>query len=208
MRKAKGSDLKSQVLKQILAAPQTQVWTASDFVGVGSRSALDKVLQRLVATGELRRIDRGLYDRPARNELTGKTTVPLLEGVAARLSEFIAEDGRVAIDDADPDGQTLLVFYPSIIPAENDYIRPTVRVECGAKSALDPHRATTVRPYIAEDVPALNISVENVTTIEPVRSFWDKAVIAHGLRRWFENSGRASARRTANFETLLRPALP
>jgi hypothetical protein len=32
----------------------------------------------------------------------------------------------------------------------------------------------------------LDISVPGITTIEPVRSFWDKAVIAHGLRRWYE----------------------
>src|SRR5262245_20382412 len=54
---------------------------------------------------------------------------------------------------------------------------------------LDPHGETTVRPYITEDVPALKILVPGVTTIEPVRSFWDKAVIAHGLRRWFEIRG-------------------
>jgi Nucleotidyl transferase AbiEii toxin, Type IV TA system len=88
----------------------------------------------------------------------------------------------VELDDADPDGQTLLAFYPSIIPAENDYIRTAVRIECGAKSALDPHGDTTVRPYITEDVPTLKIVVPGVTTIEAVRSFWDKVVIAHGLR--------------------------
>jgi hypothetical protein len=76
MRKAKGTDLKTHVLKQILESAQNQVWTASDFAALGARAALDKVLQRLVATRELRRIDRGLYDRPTRNELTGKATVP------------------------------------------------------------------------------------------------------------------------------------
>lgn len=113
----------------------------------------------------------------------------LRDGVAARLEEFCGNAGKVILDDSDRDGQTLLVFYPTIIPAETDYSRPAVRIECGAKSALDPHRETTVRPYIGADVPALDILVPGVTTIEPVRSFWDKAVIAHGLRRWFEIRG-------------------
>lgn len=113
----------------------------------------------------------------------------LRDGVAARLEEFAGKAGKVILDDTDPDGQTLLVFYPNIIPAETDYTRPAVRIECGAKSALDPHRDTMVRPYITADVPALDILVPGVTTIEPVRSFWDKAVIAHGLRRWFEIRG-------------------
>jgi len=43
-----------------------------------------------------------------------------------------------------------------------------------------------IRPYVAEELAELNISVTGVTTIEPTRSFWDKAVIVHGLRRWFE----------------------
>lgn len=112
----------------------------------------------------------------------------LREAVGARLAEF-APEGRVEPDDTDPDRQTLLVFYPSITPADSDYIRPAVRIECGAKSALDPHREITVRPYVAEETTELDISVTGVTTIEPVRSFWDKAVIAHGLRRWHEIRG-------------------
>lgn len=113
----------------------------------------------------------------------------LREGVSARVVQFVPEESRVEVDDTDPDGQTLLVFYPSITPADSGYIRPAVRIECGAKSALDPHEETTVRPYVAEETDELNISVPGVTTIEAVRSFWDKAVIAHGLRRWYEIRG-------------------
>lgn len=113
----------------------------------------------------------------------------LREGVAARLAEFVPNGGKVELDDADPDGQTLLVFYPSLALDDSGYIRPAVRIECGAKSALDPHRETTIRPYIAEETVELDISVPGVTTLEPVRTFWDKAVIAHGLRRWYEIRG-------------------
>src|SRR5260370_28947365 len=37
--------------------------------------------------------------------------------------------------------------------------------------------------------PELNISVPGVTAIEPPRTFWDKIVIVHGLRRWHEIRG-------------------
>ena len=59
------SDLRSRLLARIDTTP-TEVWTPSDFADLGSRAAVDKTLQRLVAAGELRRIDRGLYDRPRR----------------------------------------------------------------------------------------------------------------------------------------------
>jgi len=103
MRKAKGTDLKTQVIKQILDSAQSQVWTASDFAALGSRAALDKVLQRLVATRELRRIDRGLYDRPTRNQLTGKATVPdyreVIQAVARRDKVRLLLDGMTAAND-------------------------------------------------------------------------------------------------------------
>jgi hypothetical protein len=103
MKKPKGSELKTHVLQQILSAPQNEVWTASDFGELGSRSAIDKALQRLVATRDLRRIDRGLYDRPTKNELTGKPTVPdyraVLRAVARRDKVRLLVDGMTAAND-------------------------------------------------------------------------------------------------------------
>jgi predicted transcriptional regulator of viral defense system len=69
------SDIGSQIIDRI-GKPSTEVWTASDFADLGTRTAIDKALQRLAATGELRRIDRGLYDRPSLNRLTGKPNDP------------------------------------------------------------------------------------------------------------------------------------
>jgi hypothetical protein len=114
---------------------------------------------------------------------------PLRETLAAHIKAFVLKDGRIELDPEDADGQTLLVWYPAITASEPGYVRPVVRIECGAKSALDPHRDVLIRPYIAEDVPQLGISVSDVTTIEPPRTFWDKIVIVHGLRRWFEIRG-------------------
>jgi Nucleotidyl transferase AbiEii toxin, Type IV TA system len=59
----------------------------------------------------------------------------------------------------------------------------------GAKSALDPHQPVAIRPYIAEQAAGLDFAVVNVTTIGAGRTFWDKMVIAHGLRHWFERRG-------------------
>lgn len=37
---------------------------------------MDKALQRLAKLGALRRVDRGLYDKPSTNALAGKPTRP------------------------------------------------------------------------------------------------------------------------------------
>jgi hypothetical protein len=114
---------------------------------------------------------------------------PLREALSTLVAEATDGAGRVEVDAADPDGQTLLLWYPEAEPRDDAYVRPVVRIESGAKSALDPNRLALIRPYIADDVVDLDLSVPDVVTIEPGRTFWDKIVIAHGLRRWHERRG-------------------
>jgi hypothetical protein len=92
-------------------------------------------------------------------------------------------------DPDDGDKQTLLFWYPSVTASRADYIRSTVKIESGAKSALDPHTSATVTPYIANDLNELDFSVPNVTTVKPERTFWDKIIILHGLRQWHDRRG-------------------
>ena len=61
---------------------------------------------------------------------------------------------------------------PSLL-ATGDYIRSAVKIESGAKSALDPHVAATVAPYVAQDLSDLTLQATNVTTVKPERMFWD-----------------------------------
>ncbi|MDD2467817.1 MAG: DUF6088 family protein, partial [Desulfobulbus sp.] len=70
------SNLKSSILAQIDAAGPGHVWVPADFAQLGNRNVIDKTLQRMVLAGELRRIDRGLYDRPKLNSLTKRPTSP------------------------------------------------------------------------------------------------------------------------------------
>ena len=65
-------------------------------------------------------------------------TGPLREFLQVQISEATGGAGRIEVDTTDPDGQTLLVWYPEIEPRDEAYVRPAVRIESGAKSALDP----------------------------------------------------------------------
>jgi len=92
------------------------------------------------------------------------------------------------LDPQDPDAQTLLFWYPSVTAA-SDYVRSAVKIEAGAKSALDPNVRAGVRPYVADDLPGVDLAVGDITTVTAERTFWDKVVILHGTRRWFERRG-------------------
>lgn len=105
-------------------------------------------------------------------------------------SELKGTQFKIEIDDDDPDGQSLLFHYPSAFDAsEEPYVRRVVKIESGAKSALDPHVTKSVTPYVADDAEEFDLSVPNVVTIKPERTFWDKIIILHGQRHWFENRG-------------------
>lgn len=95
----------------------------------------------------------------------------------------------VALDLSDPSQQTLLIHYPSVTNNTDDYIIPTIKIECGAKSALDPHQLATIKPYISEELPHTNFDINNVITINAERTFWDKIIILHGIRRWYDLKG-------------------
>lgn len=132
--------------------------------------------------------DRRLEDiRKACQIFIGGALKIQLEGLASKLP--VSDDPlHVVPDDDDADGQTLLIQYPAV--ADHDpYVRPAVKIEAGAKSALDPHTPLTVRPYISNDLPGFDLTVPNVTTVDPVRTFWDKVLILHSLRRSFEDRG-------------------
>ena len=105
-----------------------------------------------------------------------------------RASGLDAGAARVEADEADPDGQTLLIWYPAATP-RSDYVRAAIKIESGAKSALDPNTEVPIKPYVDNDLPALDLTVPAVRTVDPERTFWDKVVILHGLRRWFDKRG-------------------
>ena len=94
--------LRSQLLARVATQPD-QVWVPGDFSDLGNRPAIDKTLQRLVASGDLRRIDRGLYDRPRINDLTGRPTVPdyraVIRAVTRRDQARALIDGMTAANE-------------------------------------------------------------------------------------------------------------
>ncbi|MCO5066505.1 MAG: DUF6088 family protein [Rhizobiaceae bacterium] len=96
------TDIRTRVLARIQANPD-EVWTPGDFAHLGARAAIDKTLQRLAAAKELRRIDRGLYDRPRTNSLTGRATVPdyraVIRAVTRRDNARAVIDGMTAAND-------------------------------------------------------------------------------------------------------------
>ncbi len=97
------SDIKGAIQRRVDDDPQRKVWIVADFLDLGSRDAVDKALQRLAAAGQLRRIDRGLYDRPNWNRLTQTSNPPdprgVIDAIARRDQIRVLVDGMTAAND-------------------------------------------------------------------------------------------------------------
>ncbi|WP_035531806.1 DUF6088 family protein [Paraburkholderia sacchari] len=122
------NDLKTQIVSHIEASDTGRVWVPADFSNLGSRDAVDKALQRLVAAGRLRRIDRGLYDRPKINSLTKKATAPdyraVIDAIARRDQLRLMVDGMTAANDL---GLTDAV--PAMVTIHTDARRRSIQLD-------------------------------------------------------------------------------
>lgn len=103
MLAASTQTLPALIEARIVQRSATAVWTPVDFLDLGPRDAVDKALQRLARAGKIRRIDRGLYDSPRTNALTGRPTVPdyraVLDALARRDQARMLIDGLTAAND-------------------------------------------------------------------------------------------------------------
>jgi Family of unknown function (DUF6088) len=98
-----GIDLKDSITDRMATRAPFGVWVPADFADLGRRGAVDQVLHRLVRAGMIRRITRGLYDKPNLNALTGKSTHPdprsVIDALARRDSARMIVDGITAAND-------------------------------------------------------------------------------------------------------------
>lgn len=134
-------------------------------------------------SGKKRRARLDAIRAACRTYITGTMIGQLAEIATAVIPDAVF---KLEADPDDNDGQTLLFWYPAVTAATGDYIRAAVKIEAGAKSAIDPHVAATVVPYVAQDIVGADLAVSNITTVKPERTFWDKVMILHGLRQWHD----------------------
>lgn len=95
--------LKEAILERIASKRPFGVWVPTDFADLGPREAVDQALHRLARAGDIRRITRGLYDRPDFNSLTNKPTNPdpraVVDALTRRGQARMIVDGITAAND-------------------------------------------------------------------------------------------------------------
>lgn len=87
-----------QIMKRIQAKRRGWVFAAKDFLDLGARATIDKVLSRLASQGIIRRLDRGVYDFPKQHPMLGTLSpdTDSLARVAAKAKAEIFMSGASA----------------------------------------------------------------------------------------------------------------
>ncbi len=69
-------------------------------------------------------------------------------------------------------------------------MEPRVKIEAGARSALDPNLICSITPYIADELPDWSLEAENIKVTAPERTYLDKLLILHGVHCGYRDAGR------------------
>lgn len=155
---------------------------------LGERASVDD----LEALSKKKRRKKLEAIKSACQQFIGDDLRAMLVKTAAQTMEAAGKDPnslQVEIDLEDGERQSLLVRYPTVVGAP-EYLKPWVKIESGAKSALDPNEPKRIKPYVAS--VARNgraLAIDGVTTIVPERTFLDKILILHGMTFYFDANG-------------------
>lgn len=121
-----------KIMNRIKRKGRGWVFTPQDFVDLASRSNVDVILYRLVQDGDIRRIQRGLYDYPKLDADIG-VMAPSVKGVAQAVArktgDRIAQSGATAANllglTTQVPGKVVYTTTgkPKTIPVKNKQIR-------------------------------------------------------------------------------------
>ena len=141
--------------------------------------------------------------RKAAIEATKTTcSVHVLGRMKADLEQLLP-DCTLEADDDDADNSTLRVKYPSLLKPDG-YLKPWVKIECGARGAREPEAKKAIAPYIQHELGGkFNLATEGVTLIAAERTFWEKALILHGI-----HCGYRDEKNSRRKQPHLAPLLP
>lgn len=115
-----------KILKRLNRAKAGQVFTRSDFLDLGSTDAIGMAIQRLLQTGKLRRVSRGLYDVPRKHPLLGE-----LSASSDAIAAAIARRDGIRLQTTEAAAANLLNLseqVPGRIVYDSDRRRRSVKV--------------------------------------------------------------------------------
>ncbi len=177
------------IKKRIKSFPDTYVFTTSDFLDIGDIDPVNKALSRLCEDKLIRRIIKGVYDKPAYSSLIGEYSEPNIENVAAALSRkfnwTIAPTGETALNYLHLTTQISNKWcYISDGPYRQYEVGPyTIEFKhCANRETSGRSRITIVVIQAIKTIGKSNITKKNLDKLANILSEKDKKIIMEEAR--------------------------
>ena len=123
--------------------------------------------------------------------------------IRRRLTEWVASHALPAIQAGLPgmdtsvpvraEGDRLLIGYEPLFPY-NDFVRPEVMVEFGARATGEPHEKRLVECDAAPYLPEVSLPTARPFVMLAERTFWEKATAVHVFCRQQRSRGERLSR--------------
>jgi Family of unknown function (DUF6088) len=149
------------VMKKIRAKSPGWIFTPREFVGLGTRAAIDQSLSRLQRRGKIRRLARGIYEYPKVHPRIGvlsPSPEAIANAVAAKTGSRILVSGSKALN---------LLGLSTQVPIQNLYLTE------GPSRVLQIGRQTITLKHAAPS-KLLGAGTEAGTVLQAVRSYGQK----------------------------------
>lgn len=195
--KMAATSVSDRIMRRARGAGRGGVFTPTDFLDVAARAAVDQALSRLVKSGKLRRLARGLYDYPKVHPKLGALS-PAPDDVARALARETGSQAQIAgAHAANALGLSMQV------PAKGLYLTdgPSRRIVLG-KRVVDLRHASP-KHLIAPGSPAGTV-VQALRHLGPVRAA-DVAQVAN--RCLSASDKRVLASNAVQAPAWMRPTL-
>jgi hypothetical protein len=172
------------IMKRVADSRRDAVFTPKDFLNLGSRSAVDKALSRLAKGGSLRRIGRGLYDRPRQSAVLHRPAAPSLDAVI----DALRRRSNVTIIGSDLAAANALGLTHAV-PTRPQYVatRKLADVTVGGRTLQFKQARTALLPWL--DSPAAPV-VQVLLWLRETKLDADQAVAK--LRRTASTKAKAA----------------
>ena len=170
--------LANRILQRVRGHGRGHVFSAWDFFDLGSRGAVDQALARMATSGQIRRIDRGIYDLPRLHPRVGPlwpSADDVARTVARQTDSQVKASGPLAAN---------ALGLTTQVPAEATYLTDgpsrTVRVgrlrvslrHCGRTEMLLPDTtaglAIVALRYLGKDGASTEVLRQLASKLEPV----------------------------------------
>lgn len=106
-------------------------------------------------------------------------------------------------DSTYPEPRKIIVHYDSVLSSPLPYLRPTVQLEIGARSLMEPYEPAHIKSIIEQHVPAIQTHLVDakVNTSTAEKTFLEKAFLLHELFS-VEGNGTEAARKSRHLYDL------